>query len=140
MLDEEERKVARYALEDGDVLITARGTTIKVAVFEKQAMTCIPSANFNVVRPGSRLRGMFLKIFLESPVGIKLLKSLQRGFAVMNINYKDLGDLEIPLLPLETQDMLIQEYNDGLRLYKKTIAAAEEGWRGVQQDIQSKLF
>ena len=28
----------------------------------------------------------------------------------------------------------------GLRFYKETIAAAEEGWRGVQQGIQSKLY
>ena len=58
----------------------------------------------------------------------------------MNINYKDIIELEVPVLPLEDQDSLIQEYNSGLKFYKDTIIAAEEGWRGVQQDIQSKLF
>lgn len=140
LLDEEERKVARYTLENDDVLITSRGTTVKIAVFENQQITCIPSANFNVVRPGPRIRGTFLKIFLESPVGTKLLKGLQRGFSVMNINYKDLGNLEIPLLPLETQDEIIREYQEGFELYRKTIAAAEEGWLGIQLDIQSQLY
>lgn len=140
MLDEEEHKVARYALEEGDVLVTARGTTVKVAVFERQAMTCIPSANFNVIRPEARMRGAYLKLFLESPVGTKLLKSLQRGTTVMNINYKDLGELEVPLLPLEEQDQIISDYKEGLSLYKQTIAAAEEAWSGVKEEIQSRLF
>lgn len=140
LLDEEERKVARYALEDGDVLVTSRGTTIKVGVFEKQEMTCIPSANFNVIRPDSRMRGQYLKIFLESPIGSKLLKSLQRGTTVMNINYKDLGELEVPLLPLEDQDAIIADYNEGLSLYRQTIATAEEAWSGVKEEIRSRLY
>ena len=139
-IEEEERKVSRYILEDGDVLVTARGTTVKIAVFEKQQMICIPSANINVIRPKDMLRGAYLKLFLESPVGIKMLQSLQRGTVVVNINYKDIIELEVPVLPLEAQDALIEEYNTGLKFYKETIAAAEEGWRGVQQEIQSKLF
>ena len=140
MIEEEERKVSRYILQDGDVLVTARGTTVKIAVFEKQPMICIPSANINVIRPKDMLKGAYLKLFLESPVGIKMLQSLQRGTVVVNINYKDIIELEVPVLPIEVQYALIQEYNEGLKLYKDTIAAAEEGWRGVQQDIQSKLF
>jgi hypothetical protein len=59
MIEEEERKVARYALGDGDVLITARGTVIKTAVFQKQPFTCITSANINVIRPTGTLRGAY---------------------------------------------------------------------------------
>lgn len=139
-IEEEERKVSRYLLKDGDVLVTARGTTVKIAVFENQSMICIPSANINVIRPKAMLRGAYLKLFLESPVGMKMLHSLQRGTVVVNINYKDIIELEVPVLPLETQDALVEEYNTGLKFYKDTIAAAEEGWRSVQQEIQSKLF
>ena len=81
-----------------------------------------------------------MKLFLESPVGVKMLKSLQRGTGVVNINFKDMSELEVPVLPLETQEVLVREYNSGLSLYKETIAAAEEGWRGVQAEIQSKLY
>ena len=35
-LDEMERKVANYVLESGDVLLPARGTAIRTAVFEEQ--------------------------------------------------------------------------------------------------------
>jgi len=69
-----------------------------------------------------------------------MLQSLQRGTVVVNINYKDIVELEVPVLPLEVQDALTKEYNAGLKLYKDTIAAAEGGWRGIQQEIQAKLF
>ena len=69
-----------------------------------------------------------------------MLKSLQRGTGIVNINFKDMSELEVPVLPLEAQEALVHEYNAGLNLYKKTIAAAEEGWRGVQTEIQSKLY
>ena len=137
---DEERKVSRYILQTGDVLVTARGTTVKIAVFEEQSSICIPSANINVIRPKDTLNGTYLKLFLESPVGTKMLKSLQRGTGVVNINFKDMSELEVPVLPLEAQESLVQEYNTGLNLYKETIAAAEEGWRGVQAEIQSKLY
>lgn len=137
---DEERKVSRYILQNGDVLVTARGTTVKIAVFEEQSSICIPSANINVIRPKEMLNGTYLKLFLESPVGIKMLKSLQRGSVVVNINFMDMSELDVPVLPLEAQEAIVREYNTGLKLYKETIAAAEEVWRGVQLDIQSKLY
>lgn len=140
MIEEEERKIARYALEEGDVLITARGTVIKTVVFQKQSFTCITSANINVIRPIGTLRGAYLKLFLDSPVGGKLLKSLQRGSTVVNLNYKDLTELEIPVPPIQIQDALIADYNAGLSLYKQTLAAAEEAWQGVQNEILTKIY
>lgn len=140
LMEDEERKVARYALDEDDVLVTSRGTTIKTAVFEAQNRTCIPSANINVIRPKKGMRGAFLKLFLESPVGLKMLKGLQRGTTVVNINYKDLEDLEVPYPPLAEQDALIDEYNEGLKFYTETLAAAETAWKGVQASIQSRLY
>lgn len=69
-----------------------------------------------------------------------MLQSLQRGTVVVNINYRDMIELEVPVLPIEAQDALIQEYNTGLKFYMDTIAAAEEGWRGVQQKIQAQIY
>ena len=140
LIEEEERKVWRYALEDGDVLVTSRGTTIKVAVFERQSMICIPSANIIVIRVKDMLRGMYLKLFLESSVGMKMLQSLRRGSVVTNLNYRDIMGLEVPVLPIVEQDALIQKYNAGLKEYKETTDSAERKWQSIKQDVQSKLF
>lgn len=140
LIEGEERKVWRYALEDGDVLVTSRGTAIKVAVFERQSMICIPSANIIVIRAKDMLRGMYLKLFLKSSVGMKLLQSLRRGSVVTNLNYRDIMGLEVPVLPIAEQDALIQKYNAGLREYKETTGSVERKWQNIKQDVQSKLF
>lgn len=140
LLKEEEQKMLRYALEDGDVLVAVRGTTIKIAIFEKQSMMCIPSMNICVIRLRDMLRGAYLKLFLESPVGIKMLQNLQRGSVVVNINYRDLMDLEVPVLPIEDQDALIKKYDAGLKDYKETVRVAEEKWQLIRQEVQSSLF
>ena len=140
LTEEEERKVRCYALEDGDVLVTSRGTTIKVAVFEKQSMTCIPSANIVVIRTRDVLRGTYLKLFLESSVGMKMLQSLRRGVVVTNLNYRDIMGLEVPVLSIAEQDALIQRYNTGLKEYKDAVGSAERKWQWIKQEVQSKLF
>ena len=71
-INEEERKISRYLLEDGDVLIATKGFTVKVAVFEKQEKMCIASSNLCVIRPNERIiNGTYLKLFLESETGMK---------------------------------------------------------------------
>ena len=140
-IDEEERKVARYLLQDGDVLITTKGFSLKVAVFEKQPRMCIASSNLCVIRTQSKLlNGTYLKLFLESEVGTKLLKSLQRGTTIVNINYQDICQLEVPVPLLDDQMEVVNEYKQGLDLYVKTVTAAESAWKAIKADVQKKLF
>ena len=82
-VNDEQQKIIKYLLEDGDILISSRGTTIKVAMFEKQDEQYIPAVNFNVIRihesAKSKIKSEYLKIFFASSIGQKLLASLQRG-------------------------------------------------------------
>lgn len=67
----DERKIKRYQLEEGDVVLACRGSTIKSAVFTKQQRIIIASANFIVIRPqenetGKKVLGDYIKIFLKA--------------------------------------------------------------------------
>lgn len=140
-IDGSESKLDRYLLEDGDVLITSRGTVIKTAVFKSQEKQCIASANINIVRTNKKvLLGAYLKLFLDSPAGNKMLKMLQRGETIVNINYQDILTLDVPTPSLEEQSSIIREYESGLELYKKTISAAEEAWLSIQDNIKKNLY
>lgn len=139
-LDELERKVANYVLEPGDVLLPARGTALRTAVFEEQSYPCIASSNIIVIRPKEKeLSGMYLKIFLDSPLGGKVLSATQQGTAVMNISYKDLMNVEIPLPDIEEQIRIADEYVEELRIYQETISAAEERWQKIRDKLQNEL-
>ena len=139
-IDEEERKVKRYELTTGDVVLSCRGTAIKSAVFETQDKTIIASANLIVIRPKEKVKGEFIKIFFESPIGLAIIKSFQRGTTIMNINYSDIMEMEIPLLAINKQQEMINQYNEELKVYKETIKKAEARWSNIKEKIYNELL
>lgn len=137
-LREEERKVFNYLLQEGDVLLPARGTAIRTAVFHEQSYPCIASSNLIVIRPDARiLDSTYLKIFLDSPIGNKLISSAQQGTTVMNISYRDLKVLEVPIPPLDIQKAVAKEYLEELRDYRETVAGAERRWTETLARLQT---
>ena len=82
------------------------------------------------------LDSTYLKIFLDSPIGNKIISSAQQGVTVMNISYKDLNVLEIPLPPMERQQAVAKEYLKELKTYQETIAMAEKRWTEVLGKLQ----
>lgn len=136
-IQEEERKVTNYLLREGDVLLSARGTVIRTAVFHRQSFPCIASSNLIVIRPDPKLLdSVYLKIFLDSPVGNKIINGTQQGVAVMNISYKDLRVLEVPVPPLSQQQIVAGEYREELAKYKEAILTARQRWTGVLEKLQ----
>lgn len=139
-INEEERKVKRYELISGDVVLSCRGTAIKSAVFESQDRIIIASANLIVIRPKEKVKGEFIKIFFESPLGLAMVKSFQRGTTIMNINHTDIMEMEIPLVPLSKQQEMIEQYYDELKTYKETVRKAVERWTKIKGNIYNELI
>lgn len=139
-LDEQERRVANYILKTDDLLLPARGTAIRTAVFKEQTYPCIASSNLIVIRPKSgALSGTYLKLFLDSAIGKKLIKSTQQGTVVMNISYRDLENIEIPYLPFAKQIEIAKKYQDGLTKYQETISSAEKKWQDTVRELEQNL-
>jgi type I restriction-modification system DNA methylase subunit len=140
-IEDEERKVASYLLKDGDLLLPARGTVIRIAVFKEQKYPCIASSNIIVIRPNEKLLlGTYLKVFLDSPMGKKVLAGKQQGTVVINISYKDLKTLEIPLLRIEEQKVIAEEYEQEFSQYVETIRLAENRWNEVVGRLQMNIL
>lgn len=139
-IEEEERKIKRYELINGDVVLACRGTAIKSAVFKQQPKTMIVSANLIVIRPKEKVLSEYIKIFLESPIGIALIKSFQRGTTIMNINHTDIMEMEIPILPMSEQQEMIDRYRNEFSLYKATISEAQTRWQDTQNSLYNKFI
>jgi len=139
-LEEEERKVTNYLLQTGDLLIPARGTAIRVAIFKEQSYPCIASSNVIVIRStDENFSTTFLKLFFDSTLGRKMLVTRQQGTAVMNISYKELNHIEIPLPSVEEQKSIAEEYEKELEAYKKAIQAAEYRWSSALARLQKRI-
>ncbi len=136
-LDEEERKVSNYLLQEGDVLLPARGTAIRTAVFHAQGYPCIASSNVIVIRPDAKmLDSVYLKIFIDSPIGNSLISSLQQGMTTMNISYKDLKMLDVPFPTIEDQKQVAYEYENSYKDYIQSISEAEKRWKDTLSRLQ----
>lgn len=139
-IEEEHRKVRRYEVLPGDLVMTCRGTQTKLAVFPDYSQIVIASANMIVIRFQEQVDSMYAKIFLESPVGMALIQSFQRGTTVMNLNPADVGEIEIPLLPLEKQLAISEAYRKEKQLYSETMQAASRRWEAQRELIYSTLY
>lgn len=139
-IEEEERKVANYILKNGDLLIPARGTVIRVAIFEEQSYPCIASSNVIVIRAtDDSISTTYLKLFFDSPLGRKMLITRQQGTTVMNISYKELNNIEIPMPSIDEQKAIADEYTKELEAYKKAIQAAENRWNSTLAKLQGRI-
>ncbi|MDE6852524.1 MAG: restriction endonuclease subunit S [Lachnospiraceae bacterium] len=137
-INEDERKVANYILQEGDVLLPCRGTAIRTSIFHKQSFPIIAHSNVIVIRPDDKkLNSVYLKVFLDSPFGNKLISSTQQGVTVMNIRYKDLAAIEIPVPSMSEQRKVAGEYTKELQIYMDITAEAEKRWQGILGRLQS---
>lgn len=135
-ISEEKRKVKRYELQDGDVLLSCRGTAAKTAVFTQQDFPIIASANIIVLRLKPGYVPGFVRLFLESPVGSVMLQSFQRGSGLMNLSPADIMEMELPDLPEPEQEHIAQDYKAENDRYRAAIAKAEKR----MAEIKTQLF
>lgn len=128
-ISEPERKISNYILQDGDLVIPARGTAMRCAIFHPRNFICIASSNLIVIRTNPKmLIPEYLKIFLDSPIGRKIISSMQQGTSAINLNYKDLVGMEVPMPTLAEQKKNVELYEAEYAFYKETVDKAQERW------------
>ena len=66
-----------------------------------------------------------------------MISGAQQGMTVMNISYKDLNVLEVPLPNMVKQKAVVKEYQEELKKYSDTVAAAEKRWNEVLKKLQT---
>ena len=86
---EERRKLLRFLLED------------------EGKREVVASSNITVLRPKEKLRGFYIKFFLETEIGRAYLDYADKGKAVLNLSTADLLDIKIPEIPIVKQDYQI---------------------------------
>jgi hypothetical protein len=118
------RKALPYMLEDGDLVVTARGTLMRCAVFKKQPFDCIISSNLVAVRGDPRLNLRYLLVFLLSPAGKKLLGQIAQGRGQILLSPKALGTLLVPVPSAETQRRIAAWYQAAHDEYRRRAAEA----------------
>lgn len=101
-------KLERHLLEDGDVLIMAKGENNRACMYTHDIGQAVASSTFFVVRIKDRLiLPAFLQWFLNTPKIQKRLSELARGTHIRSLSKKALVDLEISIPTMEAQEKIL---------------------------------
>lgn len=118
----------KYAVLANDVVVTCRGTQLKIATITSHTEGALISANLIAIRAGRQLLPAVLFAFLHSPGVQRVL--LQRGrssTSSLSLTPKALAELSIALPPLELQ-----------RQIAELIEAAEQNYVAATQSAERR--
>ena len=123
-LSEKKDNWDKYLLKNGDVIITKTAyPSIKVAIYEGPDNQVIPASNLYVIRmnygDSSRLNPYYLKLYLESELGQKYLKSVISGTKLPAITKENLENLELPYKSEKEQKEMEATYKDTIATIEK---------------------
>jgi type I restriction enzyme M protein len=119
-------KASLYQVEEGDVIISSRGSNVKVAVVPAHEGNVLLSQNFIGFRAvKNKLHPHFLQAYLESPIGKYQLSRLMTGTAVLVLNPKNFGTLQVSLPSMDVQENIALRYKVANDQYNKALKEAE---------------
>lgn len=132
-----DKKMEHYLLEDGDLVISCKGKTFKTAVVNvPYGETYISTGSIIVIRCNDEMiSSTYLKIFLDSHLGIQSLKRIQTGGTILSLNPSKLQTLIVPLPHLSRQLMISSSYE-----YKKqNIEEVKEVLENMKKEVEKKF-
>ncbi len=142
--DGDEYRMRESVLQDGDIIMTARGrdTKVRCAVFQSHGSEYIASDSLIVIRPyKDKIDSVYLKIFFDSEVGEKIIGSLINDYnpTTIILGAMDLKHVRVPMLSMDKQREMAMRYENSYRRYKERIKEAEEEWNGSLKDLRDNL-
>lgn len=107
-IDERQQK---YCLKSGQVIVTKMSPFRVSTVTIPDGQTYLASGNLYFLDVDTdKVSPIYLKMFLESGLGISQLDRFSKGIAVRTISIADLKQVQIPLISLSEQHKAAEEY------------------------------
>lgn len=130
-------KFDRYLIKENDLIISSKGTRIKIAVVEDiKDRKIIASGNLIVLRlDTTKINPNFLEMYLNSSDGQTILNRIQTGAVIISINPSKLIEITISTLPIQKQNIIAEKY----RSKKKQLQLAKEHVLKLEQE-QDNFF
>jgi hypothetical protein len=132
--------VGRYTVRADDIVVTCRGTQLKIANITPLSEGALISANLIAIRTGSELLPGVLWAFLRSPLGQKaLLERGQSSSSNILLTPRAVGELAIPVPPMAVQRQIAELVSAAEHNYVAAVRAAEQR-RAVAHAVAANLL
>lgn len=129
-------RVEAYEVKAGDLIISSKGSNIKIAVIPEGIEDTLLSQNFIGFRPNGSVDSEYLKAYLESPLGQYLLQLRQTGTTILGISAKALDDLPVKTLEINDQRAVMKEFLEEEQVLNRRL---QEIYRHLE-DNKLKLY
>lgn len=116
------RQYRRSELRGGDILVSIRGTTGRVAIVPDELEGSNITQDTARITPNPSFDRDFLAFWLQSEVSQKYITDWTRGAAVKGINLRELRQLPVPRLPIARQ----RELATNLLKFDRKLAAEKQ--------------
>ncbi len=133
--------LTKYQAAPGDVLLSARSTSLKTAIVPETLAGKVVNATLLGVRCLPILEPRLLVAWLNHPEGRAALEEVSQSATLqMNITVSGLSRLEIPVLPTNEQKRLVQLLESADEAYAVSVQAAESRRQMARQVVVSQLL
>lgn len=103
-----EKRLEKHRLQQGDVLLIAKGERNIACLYEAHIGPAVASSTFLVIRPEQEgVLPAYLQWFLNTKVVQERLGRLAKGTRIQSLSKKAVGELDIPLPDLTRQNELL---------------------------------
>ncbi len=128
-------KFDKFAVHYGDVVITSKSSKVKIVVVDiEPSEKILVTGGMIFIRPQlNKLNPTYLKMYLESENGQAVMKSIQKGNIIITLTANDLSNIEIPLIPIDKQNIKAEKYNEKL----STIVAYTEEIKRIKDSLKN---
>jgi len=136
---ENRKKVAAYELQQGDIIVASRGSSLKMAVVPETEERILLSHHFIGIRPNEEIDPHFIQAFLNGPVGLFYLTNKQKGTTVSILTAKDIGTIPVPDLPYEQQQEISHELFNANKKYEDALKQARQSYLNAHQNLYEQM-
>jgi Type I restriction-modification system methyltransferase subunit len=132
-----DRDLSRHQLQRGDIILVAKGTRQKIAVFDSSE-TVYLSINLMALRP-KQIHPYFLKAYLESPLGEYYLASRQSGTTLPVLTAKSLSQLPVPEELITQADQIGETYQQLSSSYYEQLTELQRKYVSERNQLDNEI-
>ena len=141
----DDNRFERYLVKENDIIITSKGTRIKIAVVSNIGdRKIVANGNLIVLRIDTKkLNPYYLASYLNSSNGQATLNQIQTGSVIISINPSSLVEINISTFDIETQNEIAKKYLAKQQQYliaKEHLKKIEEEYENYFDDKILEMF
>lgn len=126
----------RHLLHEGDIVFVPRGENHHAALVDETVQDLVATSQLYIIRTHKGVAPAFLTWYLNHERAQSFFDTFARGSTVRSINQKILGELSVPLPPLDRQHAIARV----ARLVRRELELTRELLQKRETLIQTRLL